>query len=295
MAKKKVFISPANHHKTCIVKGCSEAIHCNLIADELEPYLIASGLDVRRNIIGNDDSMDIVRQSNEYKPDLHFTFHTNAGGGKRCTFYNSGSAESVKATEIFAKNFATVYPNLIKPSKSYPASTLKENWNELKLTKAVSVYAEQWFHDNKEDSAWGHANIKATARAHAMSICEYLGVKFVDAGGSGTTPTKPPQEDNKLDYRKVKTEDGLLAIRKTPENKGTKVGDYKNGDVVQVLETNASGWCRTDKGWCYGGNGYLTKTNAPTVTPPATVTTISISLKKDVATALMEALRKAGV
>ena len=43
------------------------------------------------------ESMDHVRASNAYEPDVHFTFHTNAGGGKRCTFYNSGSTKTQAA------------------------------------------------------------------------------------------------------------------------------------------------------------------------------------------------------
>lgn len=177
----KVFLSPATHHKRCIVPNCSEAIHCAKICDAMVPLLDATGIEWARNDASTDDAMAHTRASNAYKPDVHFAFHTNAGGGKRCTFYNDGSNDSKRLSEAFAKRFGEIYPNLIKPSARYPADRLEERWNELKLTTAPAVYAEQWFHDNKEDSDWGHAHIQETAEAHVKSLCDWFGISYREA------------------------------------------------------------------------------------------------------------------
>lgn len=172
----KVFISPAQHHKPCIIDGCSEAIHCNLIVDAMEPLLKAAGITYLRNDKTTERPIDHVNKANAWGAELYVTIHTNAGGGKRCTIYNSGSTKSIKASEIIAKAYSETYPHLVKPSEKYPAKTLREYWTELTHSDAPAVYGEIWFHDNAEDAAWGHAHIEDAARALVNGICDYFGI-----------------------------------------------------------------------------------------------------------------------
>lgn len=174
----KVFLSPAQHAKPCLVKGCSEAYHCNLIADAMEPELKRVGIDYLRNDRGDEVPAHHVAKSNAYGADVHFTFHTNGGGGCRCTFYNNGKADSVALSEEFAKEYANVYPYLIKPSAQYPPSGCRAFWTELTAVKATAIYAEQWFHDNAADSAWGHAHIVETAKSHVRTLCKWFGINY---------------------------------------------------------------------------------------------------------------------
>lgn len=178
----KVFLSPAQHHKKCLVNGCSEAIHCNMIVDAMEPYLDACGIEWLRNDKTTEAPMDHVRKANAWGADLYLALHTNAGGGKRCTFYNSGSVLSQEYSYVFADHFREVYPNLVKPNKEYPPEVCEANWTELTRSEAPAVYAEQWFHDNDADCTWGHEHIQETAKSHVKAICEIFGIPFVDIG-----------------------------------------------------------------------------------------------------------------
>ena len=48
----KIYLSPAahGHDNPCSFDGaCGENIHCNLYMDELVPYLLACGFEVKRN------------------------------------------------------------------------------------------------------------------------------------------------------------------------------------------------------------------------------------------------------
>lgn len=172
----KVFLSPAQHHKTCLVAGCSEAIHCNLIVDAMEPLLQDAGIEYLRNDKTTEAPADHVNKANAWGADLYVALHTNAGGGKRCTFYNSGSTKSIAASEVIARAYGETYPHLVKPSEKYPAKTLREYWTELTDSDAPAVYGEIWFHDNAEDAAWGHAHIEEAARALVNGICDWFGV-----------------------------------------------------------------------------------------------------------------------
>ncbi len=272
----KVFLSPATHEKTCNVKGCNEAKHNALICDAMIPYLDACGIEWKRNDSSTAESMDHVRASNAYEPDVHFTFHTNAGGGKRCTFYNSGSTKSKQLSEVFAARFRAVYPNLVKPSDSYPPETCTENWNELKLTKAPAVYAEQWFHDNADDSEWGHAHIKETAKSHVKALCDWFGIKFVDIDAGEAQPTEP------LYTRQVNTPGDTLNVRDEANAKGTKLGELAHGSTVEVYGLADNGWALIQQGSLRGWvNGkYLVepkKTFAPYI---VRVTADALNIRK---------------
>lgn len=182
----KVFLSPAQHHKTCLVDGCSEAIHCNLIVDAMEPLLKEAGIDYLRNDKTTEAPIDHVRKANAWGANLYVAIHTNAGGGKRCTIYNSGSERSMRASEVIAKAYGEAYPHLVKPCEKYPAKNLREYWTELTESDAPAVYGEVWFHDNAEDAAWGHAHIEDAARALVNGICDWFGI-----ARPGTAPEKP--------------------------------------------------------------------------------------------------------
>lgn len=195
----KVFLSPAQHHKTCLVKGCSEAIHCNLIVDAMEPWLDAAGIEWLRNDKTTERPIDHVNKANAWGADLYIAIHTNAGGGKRCTIYNSGSEKSIAVSEVMAKAFGEVYLHLIKPSEKYPAKTLREYWTELTDSDAPAIYSETWFHDNQEDANWGHEHIEETARAFVNGICDWFGIER-PKGKNEEKPEVKPEEENKVFY-----------------------------------------------------------------------------------------------
>ena len=72
-----VFLSPSTQEYNEYVTGGNEEYYTNLIADAMEPYLRAAGIQFTRNdpskLVGNS-----VRMSNAGDYDLHLAIHTNA-------------------------------------------------------------------------------------------------------------------------------------------------------------------------------------------------------------------------
>ena len=96
-----VYLSPSLQEYNPYIDGGNEEYYMNLIADAMEPYLRASGIDFRRN----DPDMTLsqaIADSNKGNHDLHLAIHSNAAP--------EGSAGSVllkfckRITRIFIPN-----------------------------------------------------------------------------------------------------------------------------------------------------------------------------------------------
>lgn len=176
-----VFISPSLQEFNPYVDGGNEEYYMNLIADELIPYLIASGITVGRNSPEQTLSQAIA-QSNSGTYDLHLALHSNAAppslsGRLQGTdvYYNTVSSRGRRAAEIIANNFKAIYPDP-NAVKAVATGALAE----LNRTKAPAVLIEIAYHDNPEDAQWIRDNIGNIARNLALSVTEYLGVPFVE-------------------------------------------------------------------------------------------------------------------
>lgn len=176
-----VFISPSLQEFNPYVDGGNEEYYMNLIADELIPYLIASGITVGRNSPEQTLSQAIA-QSNSGTYDLHLALHSNAAppslaGKLRGTdvYYHTVSTKGKRAAEIIANNFKAIYPD---PNAVRTVAT--GALAELNRTKAPAVLIEIAYHDNPEDAQWIRDNIGNIARNLALSVTEYLGVPFVE-------------------------------------------------------------------------------------------------------------------
>ena len=179
----KVFLSPSLQEFNPYVNGGNEEYYMNLVADAMEPYLRASGIDFERN----DPSQSLsqaVAQSNASKADLHFAIHSNAAGEQNSGqirgvefYYYPTSSEGERFAEILKENYKDVYPDDEK-IKTLGTTTLFET----RRTKAPAVLAEVAYHDNVQDADFIRANIDNIAKSFAKSIAQYFGVDFVDAG-----------------------------------------------------------------------------------------------------------------
>ena len=181
----KIYLSPAAHahDNPCSYdrKNCGENVHCNLYMDELEPYLRACGMDVKRASKANTgDGIRIsVKEANDWGADLYYVAHTNAGGGCRngIMIY---SEESRPWAEKLRKRRMEVYPRRSNIS-------VNPNLYEINQTKAPCLYEELVFHDNLEDISFLHTHLREMAEATAKAFCDIFGVSFVD-------PYKPEGE-----------------------------------------------------------------------------------------------------
>lgn len=172
-----VFISPSLQEFNPYVDGGNEEYYMNLIADELIPYLLASGLAVGRNSPSQTLSQAIER-SNSVNYDLHLALHSNAAPpdiagtlSGAYVYYYTTSERGKRAAEIIADNYKAIYPYPNKV-KTVPTTSLAE----LSRTKAPAVLIELAYHDNPQEAQWIRDNIGNIARNLALSVTEFLGV-----------------------------------------------------------------------------------------------------------------------
>ena len=181
----KVYLSPPYHYfNRCAVSGCDENTHNNLYLDQLEPYLTACGIEFRRGPYraprsdedGTAMMLQAVRESDAWGADVHYVSHTNAFDGSvrgyRPMIY-PGSERGEKLAEAVMAQRRKIYDQpitLVRRSDLY----------ELRVPAAASYYEEHVFHDNAEDAAWFHANLRALAESTARGLCDYFGLPFVD-------------------------------------------------------------------------------------------------------------------
>ena len=176
-----IYLSPSLQEWNPYVDGGNEEYYMNLIADAMEPYLRASGIDFTRN----SPEMTLrqaINQSNAGNYDLHLAIHSNASGensagrnrGVEVYYYpTSGKGEDLAST--IATNYSELYPNPDKV-RTIPTTSL----GEVRLTKAPTALVEVAYHDNPEDAKWIRDNIQEIAKNLAKSVAETLNVPFVE-------------------------------------------------------------------------------------------------------------------
>jgi len=174
----KVFLSPSVQEFNNFVNGGTEEQYMNLIADAIEPYLIASGIDFERNN-PNESLTAAIRKSNDSGADLHVAIHSNASpenlsGQLRGTdiYYNTNSYYGEEMADILEDRFEEITPTTVQ---TLPTNTLAE----LRRTTAPAVLIETAYHDNNDDAQWIKDNVDLIGRTIAESIAEYFGVPFV--------------------------------------------------------------------------------------------------------------------
>lgn len=174
-----LFLSPSTQEFNPFIDGGNEEYYMNLIADAMEPYLYASGINFVRNS-PTDNVRQVIAQSNNGNYDLHLAIHSNASPesvkGQNTgadIYYYPTSVNGKRFAEILAKNYRTIYPRSVE---IIPTTSL----GEVRQTKAPSVLIEVAYHDNRQDAQWIRDNIGNIARVLAQSVAEYFGVPFVE-------------------------------------------------------------------------------------------------------------------
>lgn len=174
-----IYLSPSLQEWNPYVDGGNEEYYMNLIADAMEPYLRASGIDFVRN----SPEMTLrqaINQSNAGNYDLHLAIHSNASGEANAgrnrgveVYYYPTSTKGQDFAELLATNMSDLYPNpdLVK---TVPTTSL----GELRLTRAPAALIEVAYHDNINDARYIRDNIQNIARNLAKSVAEELGVEF---------------------------------------------------------------------------------------------------------------------
>lgn len=177
----RIYLSPSLQEFNPFINGGSEEEIMNLIADAMEPYLTASGIEFVRN----DPEMTLgeaIADSNANNVDFHLAIHSNAApesiAGTRqgpVVYYYTTSPYGREMADLIAEQMRQIYPD---PSKVQvlPTVTLRE----LRRTNAPSALVEVAYHDNYQDANWIKENIQPIARALSRSLAEYFGIPFVE-------------------------------------------------------------------------------------------------------------------
>ena len=167
----RIFLSPSTQEYNPYVTGGNEELYANLIADAMEPYLRASGIDFTRNDPNGSVSTSIAA-SNAGNYDFHLAIHSNAAPANLAgmlqgpdVYYYRDSSRSRAAAEIFANNLKLIYPNP-ELVTVVPTTTLAE----LRRTP-------NQFHMTAMDDICAHAQKYALLHCALPSICP---VSFFD-------------------------------------------------------------------------------------------------------------------
>ncbi len=235
----KVFLSPSTQEFNQYATEGNEELYMNRIADRMEPYLRASGIQYVRN----DPSRNVggaISDSNAGNYDVHLALHSNAAPERLSgrlrgidVYYAPRSQSSQMLAEIIANNLKPIYP---LPDRVIARPTT--NLGEVLQTNATAVLCELGYHDNYADEAWIKNNLNEIAANLVQSLCDYFGIPFV-------YPTA-------VRWGTVTTDGSNLNIRKFPSTSSAVIGSIPNGAAVTVNgETN--GWYVVN----YNGNvGY---------------------------------------
>lgn len=224
----KVFLSPSTQEWNPYATEGNEELYMNLIADRMEPYLRASGIQYVRND-PNRNVSGAIRDSNSAYYDVHLALHSNAAPERLSgrlrgidIYFAPSSYDSERLANIIANNLKSIYP-LPEKSNAVPTSSL----GEVLQTNAVAVLCELGYHDNYADEAWIKSNLEAIAKNLVQSLCDYFGIPFI-------LPSA-------VRWGTVITDGSGLNIRSYPSTSGKIIGSVPNGATVMINgETN--GW-----------------------------------------------------
>ena len=216
-----LFLSPSTQDFNPYVTTGNEQYWMNRIADEMEPYLRASGVNfTRNNPAGN--AAQSIRDSNAGQYDFHLALHSNAmpeasaGTARGVDIYYSPMSEAgLRMANIIVDNLRPIYP---LPEKVRALSTVAIG--EVRRTRAPAVLAELGYHDNLEDEAWITGNIEPIAAALVESVCEYFGLPFLQ-----------PMERQE---GTVVLTSGALNLRAAPSYDAPVYLQIPNGETVTV-------------------------------------------------------------
>ena len=185
---KKIYLSPSSQPAN-VYAGLStnEQEVCRGIARELAAHLKRCGFDVKCGDYGT--MYDRVKESNEWKADLHLPIHTNAFDGKV-------SGTRLMALDLTGKGFQVCQAILETLDKITPGTSSNITANpglyEIQAAVAPTAYVEVDFHDVPQVAKWLTENKARIGAAICQGICRYYNTDYVAEGETQPTPTPEP-------------------------------------------------------------------------------------------------------
>lgn len=217
-----IYLSPSTQENNYYVTGGTEEQWMNRLADAMEPYLTASGIQYVRNT-PEMTAASSIRASNAGNYDLHVALHSNAApegqyGSARgiIVFYYPGSSAGRRAAQIMADNLKAIYPlpNLVRAEGTTAIG-------EVRRVRAPSVFLEIGYHDNPDDAIWVTNNLDPIARNLVLSLTEYFGLPFLEP-----RPSRQAMVDVSW---------GTLNIRDRPNRSAPVIASAVDGTPLTVI------------------------------------------------------------
>mgnify|MGYP000475069806 FL=1 len=217
-----IYLSPSTQEWNEYVTGSgSEEYNMNLLADALEPYLRANGIQYRRNR-PEMTAASSIREANLGQYDLYLALHSNASGAGSygenrgiIAFYYPGSSNGRRAAELIAQQLRQIYP---LPNQVTTRATT--SLGEVRQPRFPSVLVEIGYHDNYEDAVWVEGHLDAIAQQLTRALTEYFGLPFI-------YPMEPASGTVDIQY-------GTLNLRDYPSSDGAILENLPAGASVMV-------------------------------------------------------------
>lgn len=223
-SKKKVYLSPSDQTNNAYAYGnTNEAVQCRKISNAVETALERTGaFSVKNN--KTDSMADRVKESNEWKADIHVCLHTNAFNKKTKgtrIFCYSKTGEGYEAALAVYKVLAPLTPG---ESENV---TVNASLYEVKNSNAPCVYIEVDFHDVESVAKWIIEHTTEIGEAIAEGLCNYFGIKYIKPSATATqktTTTKETTTVKEVIPKKVKSKVVTASIK--AKGKNYKVTDH---------------------------------------------------------------------
>lgn len=219
----RIFLSPSTQEYNPYITGNgSEEYFMNLIADAMEPYLLANTIRFTRNT-PDMTAASSIRLANSGSYDFYLALHSNGStDGTRAgtvrgviAFYYPTSANGRRAAELFVENLRDIYP---LPEKVSTRATT--SLGEVRQPRFPSVLLELGYHDNPDDALWIQENIPRIAANLVLSLTEYFGLPY-------TAPTPQPGQVSTVSG-------GPVNLRSGPSLQSKVTARLPDGDGVTV-------------------------------------------------------------
>lgn len=225
----KIFLSPSDQtYNKYTGVSTNESTQCVKIAKAAKKYLDINGYttkvgDVKDGIKGR------VKESNSWGADVHVCIHTNAGGG-------DGTLVMCYKGRTKNKYVKNVYVNVaaVSPGKD---DGIKVNTGlyEINHTKALCVYVECEFHDDKTLAKWIRKNSDKLGKAIAQGFCAADGKNFK----TGESSVSSGGTVYKVQCGAFSKSANATALGKKLNANGFSVYIYRSSDGLYKVQTGA--------------------------------------------------------
>lgn len=234
----RIYLSPSTQEYNPYVTGNgSEEYFMNLVADAMEPYLLANGIQFSRNT-PDMTAASSIRQANRGDYDFYLALHSNASGprqpgsepGHHRLLLSHQRQRAAGGGDHCPEHAGDLSPAGAggDPAHHHPGRGA--------AAPGPAVLVEIGYHDNEADARWIESHIDAIGQNLAMSMAEYFGLPFTYPG-----PSQPgvivTESGGPVNLRAEPSVTGRVLTRIPSGETVTVFGQYRGWYVVLYGDT----------------------------------------------------------